>query len=74
MEDHSTSERGSTDAAEMSRRAAAHARLGMFLAEYEELHGSITQQEIDEAETVIAKADAALAERVRRSAKTRIQQ
>ncbi|WP_454853580.1 hypothetical protein [Promicromonospora soli] len=50
------------------RRAESHERLGMFLAEYEELHGPISQQEIDDTEAEIRRADAERAERARVSA------
>lgn len=46
-----------------------HDKLGQFLAEYEELHEPITQEEIDEVDREMAKAEADRAERARRSAK-----
>lgn len=48
-----------------------HDKLGMFLAEYEELHGPISQAEIDEVDAEMAKAEADRAERARRSAKSK---
>lgn len=42
-----------------------HDRLGMFLAEYEELHGPISEERIAAAEAVIRRADAEQAERAR---------
>jgi len=45
-----------------------HDMLGQFLAEYEDLHEPITQEEIDEVDAEMAKAEADRAERARRSA------
>ena len=48
-----------------------HDKLGQFLAEYEELHEPITQEEIDEVDAEMAKAEADRAVRARRSAKSK---
>ncbi|PUB32134.1 hypothetical protein C8K30_101654 [Promicromonospora sp. AC04] len=45
-----------------------HDKLGMFLAEYEELHGPISEERIAAAEAAIRRADAEQAERARASA------
>ncbi|WP_369371649.1 CopG family transcriptional regulator [Promicromonospora sp. Populi] len=49
-------------------RAVRHDRLGMFLAEYEELHGKISEERIAAAEAAIIRADEEHAERVHNSA------
>ena len=46
-----------------------HDKLGLFLAEYEELNGPITQEEIDEVDAEMAKAEAERVELAHRSAK-----
>jgi hypothetical protein len=48
-----------------------HDKLGQFLAEYEESHEPITQEEIDEVDREMARAEADRAERARRSGKSK---
>ena len=49
-------------------KAVRHDQLGMFLAEYEELHGPISEERIAAAEAEIRRADAEQVERARSSA------
>jgi hypothetical protein len=48
-----------------------HDKLGQFLAEYEESHEPITQEEIDEVDREMARAEADRAERARQSGKSK---